>query len=255
MHQSRLSSRFVRQILLVICTVIITYPAVALAQAMESYAVMDLEARGVSTQDAAILTDRMRSELVKTGAVTVVERGQMQQILSEQNFQMTGCTSDECAVEIGQMLGVTKMIAGSIGVIGSTYTVDLRVVNVGTGAIEETMTRNYRGEIDGLLEQVMYISWEMVGMVHPDEAVAQLQAEPSGLQLEDVTAAPAQEPATQPTPSEPRAEREKKGGKRLLLVAAVAAIGGGGYLAYTMMSEEPEPPGRIGPPPNFPELP
>ena len=53
-------------------------------------AVLDLEGRGISALEAATLTDRMRSELVATGAVTIVERGQMQEILSEQGFQQDG---------------------------------------------------------------------------------------------------------------------------------------------------------------------
>ncbi len=115
MYQITRESRLLRQVLLLTFSIIFIYPAAISAQARESIAVVDLEGRGISALEAATLTDRMRSELVKTGAVTVVERGQMQQILAEQDFQLTGCTSDECAVEIGQMLGVTKMIAGSIG--------------------------------------------------------------------------------------------------------------------------------------------
>jgi len=45
--------------------------------------------------EATSLTDRLRSELVRTGRITVVERGQMEQILAEQDFQLTGCASDE----------------------------------------------------------------------------------------------------------------------------------------------------------------
>ena len=85
-------------------------------------AILDLEGRGISEMEAQTLTDRMRSELVNTGAVTIVERSQMQEILEEQGFQQTGCTSDECAVEVGKLLGVQNMITGSIGKIGTSYT-------------------------------------------------------------------------------------------------------------------------------------
>ena len=53
-------------------------------------AIIDLEGRGISALEAQTLTDRMRSELVSTGAVTIVERGQMAEILDEQGFQQTG---------------------------------------------------------------------------------------------------------------------------------------------------------------------
>ena len=142
MHQQTPFNRLVGRRVAPAVVLAACFSTLAYAQGLESYAVIDLEGRGISTIEAQTLTDRMRSELVKTGAVTVVERGQMQQILGEQDFQLTGCTSDECAVEIGQMLGVTKMVAGSIGKIGATYTVDLRNIDVATGAILTTMTRN-----------------------------------------------------------------------------------------------------------------
>ena len=253
MYQSTPMSRLLQQFLLVTCSIIILYPAAISAQAKESYAVLDLEGRGISALEAATLTDRMRSELVKTGAVTVVERGQMQQILSEQDFQLTGCTSDECAVEIGQMLGVTKMVAGSIGRIGSTFTVDLRIIQVGTGAIENTMTRDYRGEIDGLIAEIELISWELVGLVHPDELIEQLREEPTGRRPEEVATPEPQRPVPRP-----EARPEKKRGRGLLWLVAIAAVGGGGYYAYTqgwIGGGGPQGPETIGTPPGFPKVP
>lgn len=244
-------SRLLRQVLLLTFSIVFIYPAAISAQAKESFAVMDLEGRGISALEAATLTDRMRSELVKTGAVMVVERGQMQQILSEQDFQMTGCTSDECAVEIGQLLGVTKMVAGSIGKLGSTFTIDLRTINIATGAIENTMTRNYRGEIDGLLGQIEHISWELVGLVHPDDLLEQLRAEPARPLEEVVTPEP-----QQPEPRrevQPAVKPAKKSGRRLFWLVVLAAAGGGGYYAYTqgLFDTGDEP---IGSPPDFPDV-
>ena len=59
-------------------------------------AVMNLSGNGVSATDLGGLSNRLRSELFKTGKYSVIERGQMDQILKEQQFQMTGCTSQEC---------------------------------------------------------------------------------------------------------------------------------------------------------------
>ncbi|GAH71528.1 unnamed protein product, partial [marine sediment metagenome] len=124
------------------------------AQEIPSFAVLDLEGRGISPIEAVSLTDRLRSELVKTETVAVIERGQMEQILSEQDFQLLGCTSDECAVEVGQLLSVTNMIAGSIGRVGSIYTLDVRIISVETGEITSSITRDYRGEVEGLLGEI-----------------------------------------------------------------------------------------------------
>ena len=56
------------------------------AQEGISYAVLDLEGQGISQIEAVSLSGRLRAALVRTGAATIVERGQMEQILTEQDF-------------------------------------------------------------------------------------------------------------------------------------------------------------------------
>jgi TolB-like protein len=107
---------------------------------------------GISLQESSTLTNRLRSMIVNTKALIVLERGKMEEILSEQGFQQTGCTSTECAVEVGKLLNVQKMVSGSIGRLGNTYTIDLSLIDVKTAQIEKSFTRDYRGEIDGLLK-------------------------------------------------------------------------------------------------------
>jgi len=48
---------------------------------------------GLSKQETVTLGNRLRSMLVKTNAFIVLERGQMDDILDEQGFQQTGCTT------------------------------------------------------------------------------------------------------------------------------------------------------------------
>ena len=86
----------------------------------------------------------------------------MESILQEQDFQISGCASDECAVEIGQLFGVSIMMAGSIGKVGSTYSIVLRTINVETGQVASSLTSRYRGEIDGLLDRMEDIAKEWV---------------------------------------------------------------------------------------------
>ena len=78
-------------------------------------AVLEFEGKGVSQSETSTLSDRLRDELFNTGIYNVLERGLMEDILKEQGFQQTGCTSSECAVVVGNMLGVQQMIGGSIG--------------------------------------------------------------------------------------------------------------------------------------------
>lgn len=128
----------------------------AQAPARASVAVMDMEPKGVPENEVSALSDRLRTELFRTGAFDVMERGKMQDVLKEQGFQQSGaCNTDACAVEIGQLIGVQKIIGGSLGKVGKTYTVNLRMIDVKTGRIERSVTDDYTGEIDKLLTSVM----------------------------------------------------------------------------------------------------
>lgn len=98
-------------------------------------AVMDFEPSGIPAHEASLLSDRLRNELVRLGVYRVVEREMMTEILDEQGFQQSGCTSSECLVEAGRLIGVRRIIGGRIGNIGSVYTVSARLIDVETGEL------------------------------------------------------------------------------------------------------------------------
>jgi len=139
--------------LIVIFLVGIFLHSVSFAQT--SIAVIDFEGKGVTNVEASALTDRLRTELFNIGGYKVVERGMMEEILGELGYQQTGCTSDECIVEVGKHLGVEQMVGGSISKVGKTYSVSARIVSVETREIIKTATYDYRGEIDDLLTSGM----------------------------------------------------------------------------------------------------
>ena len=87
-------------------------------------AVSDLVGQGIDQSTAAILSDRLRTELFKTGSITVLERGVMQDILKEQGFQQSSCSSDTCIVQVGQLLGVSHMIQGDDGHVVDVHGLD-----------------------------------------------------------------------------------------------------------------------------------
>ena len=127
-------------------------------------AVLDLEGRGISQLEAQTLSDRLSTSISKTGVVRLVERNLMEEILTEQGFQQTGCTSDECAVEVGQLLGVQYMVSGAIGKIGDTYTIDAKLVSVETGVVKRTRDVTYVGKVDGLIIEIEILGYEIMDL-------------------------------------------------------------------------------------------
>ncbi len=132
--------------------------------AKKTIAVLDLDPAGIAPTEVQFLTARLRTELFETGAFQVVEREKMNAILSEQGFQQTGCTTVECAVEIGQLLNVKSIVAGSIGKIEELYSISLRMIDVQTGAIVKTATRDYRGKLSEVLTKVIPEIAEILAM-------------------------------------------------------------------------------------------
>ena len=204
-------------------TVINEDTAAQLAEGKVTVAILDFEGRGINQMEAATLTDRLMSEMVSTDAVIMVERNQMAEILEEQGLQQSGCTSAECAAEVGALLGVQNMVSGSFGKLGNTYTIDAKLFSVETGATIRSSSKTYKGEVDGLLPIIQIVGWELVGLQPPADLLA----------LAGVAA-----PEPVKAPKEPR-KPMSKGMKRLLWATLI--LGGGGYGAYAAGLFDPAP--------------
>lgn len=119
---------------------------------------------GLEKSEVATLSNRFRGILVATNAFEVVEREKMNEVLKSQDFNMSdACNTAECAVQVGQLLGVEAMIAGDLGKIGETFTIDLRLIDVQTGKIIQTRTKDYVGKVDGLLGAMQVIANSFAG--------------------------------------------------------------------------------------------
>ena len=118
-------------------------------------AVIDFEGKGISQTEASALTDRLRTELYNGEYFVVVERGMMEEILTEQGFQQSGCTTNECIVEVGRLVGVDRIVGGSISKVGNLFSVSARVVSVESGEIFTSITYDHNGEIEALLSEGM----------------------------------------------------------------------------------------------------
>lgn len=121
-------------------------------------AVNNLEAHGLTESEALTLSDVFRSRLMETKKFKVMERSEMETILKEQAFQQSGvCTEEACIVEMGQLLGIEQIIAGSIGKVGKAYSINVRIISVRSGEIIKSVTHSYTGPIENLLTTEMTV--------------------------------------------------------------------------------------------------
>lgn len=111
-------------------------------------AVADLDAREVSAMEAATVADFLRTELINSQAFVVLERSNMAKILAEQRFQQTGCTTTECAVQMGKILNVEKMLVGSFSKALNAFYINARLVDVESGVALIADTVSFTSEAD-----------------------------------------------------------------------------------------------------------
>ncbi|MBT4372796.1 MAG: PEGA domain-containing protein [Candidatus Marinimicrobia bacterium] len=138
-----------------ILTIVVCSPFII---AQETIAVVDFDGKGVSVIEASALTDRFASELFNLGVYRLIERERVGEILEEQGFQQSGCTTAECAVEVGQLLGTEKIITGSISKVGNVFSVSSRIISVESGEIYKMSNYDYQGDIGQLLMTGMRIA-------------------------------------------------------------------------------------------------
>ncbi len=123
-----------------------------LSQPKKTISVLNLDPNGLTNQEAKIITDRIRSTLPRLGVYNVQERAKMEAIFDEMKFQLSGCASEECVVQAGQLLGAEKMLYGSVGHLGNFFTLELMILDVETGSIEQTCSYEVQGDIGKLLK-------------------------------------------------------------------------------------------------------
>jgi len=159
--------------------------------AQKYIAVIDLNGHNVSASEVDALSDRLRIEVFNTGNFRVLEREMMENILNEQGFQQSECTSNECLVEVGQLIGVEMIIGGSVSKVGDMYSISARIVSVETGEMVKTATFDYDGKIGELLRTGMrVIAYRLAG--RGDEIVSEMNIT---LRQPDLYPGPLQDPS------------------------------------------------------------
>lgn len=130
--------------------------------ALPAVAILNIEERAVNQTDAVLAMDFIREALVKSGKFIVIERENMEKILEEQKFQLSGCTTEDCAVKAGKLLNVQQMLLGSLNRTGDKYYISLRLINVEEGTIAAAETQEYE-QATGLKKAVEMITDRLTG--------------------------------------------------------------------------------------------
>jgi TolB-like protein len=126
-------------------------------------AIFDFEVRTSDKGISRSLADKVIHVFSESDKYEVIDRGNMNKILGEQKFQMSGCVAQECKVEAGQILGVGKIVNGSVGLVGKTYYLTLQLIDVKTGKVELSAEDECKCEIDELLGSTRRLAKRLLG--------------------------------------------------------------------------------------------
>ncbi|MCK4644326.1 hypothetical protein KAU32_11915 [bacterium] len=125
------------RIMLAIVVACLAFSTISAAEIKPAIAIMDFQPKGADASSASIVSDLFRDFIVSHNRFIVVDRASMESILQEQNLQQElGCSSEECAVNLGKILGVTNIVIGTLGKLGNISIISARVVNIESAKIE-----------------------------------------------------------------------------------------------------------------------
>ena len=125
-------------------------------------AVLDFQGLLVEEELGVAVAEIIRTEVVGLGDYIVIERGMVEQVLKEQEFQLTGTVDSETAVAIGKLIGAELVIIGSIVKTGIVYTTNARLIDVETGVAKVGQSIQGKGEeeipimVKTLTERMIY---------------------------------------------------------------------------------------------------
>jgi TolB-like protein len=134
----------------------------------QSFAVFALKPTGLTPETAANLTHVLSTEVKGIDGATVVSRDDIAAMLQLQAArQKTGCDDPSCMSEIGNALGVDRLITGDAGKVGSLYLVNLRLIDVRQGVVENRVTESFEGNEEQLLRSVRFATRNLLGISEP----------------------------------------------------------------------------------------
>jgi len=127
-------------------------------------AVLDLQTTGgILKSEALALSDRLRSEMQELKKFDLIERSQMQALLNEQAFSLSDL-SEDVAAKAGKLLSAEQIVVGTIGKVGRTYTVDVRLIDVANGRVINSSKQDYSGPTEGLVQVMRNIARIFAGL-------------------------------------------------------------------------------------------
>ncbi len=131
--------------------------------ALPKVAVLDIIAqKGIDASVIVPVTESIMEEVVGTRAYMVLDRAYVAQILKEQEFNLSAMVNDTQATQAGQFLGADYVVTGKVQLLGDSYFLVAKMIEVRTGVIVAQSSEQGAGKLTALLDMAHAVGRKIV---------------------------------------------------------------------------------------------
>lgn len=103
---------------------------------------------GVRQEVGDVLTEQLAAAVQARGYSVLSPQDLITRLGFERQKQLLGCTDSSCLVEVGQALGVDRLVSGTIAAIGKSVVINLVLLNNQSGAVDFRYSERVKNATD-----------------------------------------------------------------------------------------------------------
>ncbi len=119
-------------------------------------------------------SENLTMGLGRISTLRLVERTDIQRILTEQGFGQTAFAEAESAPRLGRMVGARYVLLGNFQKMGPEILVNVKLINVETGAIETHSLTQIRGSFSNLFMLQEQLAESLIQKLQPEQSTQKI---------------------------------------------------------------------------------
>jgi len=123
---------------------------------------------GVDINAAAIVADTLNEQFVKSNEFIAIDRAYISSIQQEKKFQLSGDVNQADIKKMGDTFGAEFICIANVSLLGSTYTVSARLIEVETAQVVSQESARKQGQIDVLFNVAEEVGKKLIGKEFAD---------------------------------------------------------------------------------------
>jgi TolB-like protein len=147
-------------------------PTLAQSQSLPTIAVLGIESNGIE-HEADAISYMLRLEIEKLNAFFVMDKYDVAEIAESNNLDIKNCFGKNCVTATGKILGVDKVIAGSVERFGEKIIISIKLYDVKSGTVEKQNATEYLN-LQTEVQRMIRVSVKKLIGIEPDPNVVSL---------------------------------------------------------------------------------